>query len=196
MLHRAGTGTGNHCYRPQRSWQGYVFTGMCDSVHRHPPEQKPPPPQSMLGDTVNTQVLHILLECNLVFYCACPSPWSGLGPVQCVGAITPMTSSVGGKNFQHQNCMGIKPVSPCSLFVTMIAQPWSFCTGNTSISSVRAFWAWIHPCKPHSVLITGRKNNSWQHIANCGYLGHDVILNVREMAYVVIRSRIRHVPEV
>ena len=92
--------------------QGYVFTGMCDSVHRgvsvsvhagiphhtppradSPQEQTPPgsrypleqtPPlgadtllgadtplplphwQSMLGDTVNTQVVCILLECNLV----------------------------------------------------------------------------------------------------------------------------------
>ena len=92
-------------YRPQRSFgkvmflppatklgQGYVFTGVCDSVHRggvclsacydtttpleqththpeqatplrsrHPPEQTPPA-QSMLGDTVNRQAVHILLE--------------------------------------------------------------------------------------------------------------------------------------
>ena len=68
--------------------QGYVFTGVCDSVHRGgiclsacwdttPQEQMrpsrhpastdtPPPPQSMLGDTVNARAVRILLECNLV----------------------------------------------------------------------------------------------------------------------------------
>ena len=90
--------------------QGYVFTGVCDSVHRggawsatvhagippppleqtprsrqtppwsRPPEQTPspgkqtspqgadtpPPPKSMLGDTVNARAVRILLECNLV----------------------------------------------------------------------------------------------------------------------------------
>ena len=103
--------------------QGYVFTGVCDSVHRgggglpqcmlgyhtpqsrHPREQTPPPradtppgadhppgsrhppgadtpgsrhtppgsdtppAQSMLGDTVNTRAVRILLECNLVLFC-------------------------------------------------------------------------------------------------------------------------------
>ena len=99
-------------YRPQRSWgkvifsqasvipsatklgQGYIFTGVCDSVHRggsasvhagiphtpppgpgrHPPRTRyppgpgtpPPPEQSILGDTVNEQAVCILLECNLV----------------------------------------------------------------------------------------------------------------------------------
>ena len=72
--------------------QGYVFTGVCNSVHRggclpqcmlgyhtpqeqtppgrrHPPwEQTPPPAQSMLGDTVNAREVRILLECNLVFF--------------------------------------------------------------------------------------------------------------------------------
>ena len=51
-------------------------------------------------------------------------------------------------------------------------------------------------CKPRSVSITGRKNNSRQHVANCGYPGCDVISNIREMAYAVICSQIRHVPEV
>ena len=76
--------------------QGYVFTGVCDSVHRggvcisacwdtttplgadpprsrhppgirHPPgADTSPPAQSMLGDTVNTRAVRILLECNLV----------------------------------------------------------------------------------------------------------------------------------
>ena len=32
-----------------------------------PQEQAPPPVQSMLGDTVNTRVVRILLECNLVW---------------------------------------------------------------------------------------------------------------------------------
>ena len=67
--------------------QGYIFTGMCDSVHMggsasvhagilHPPEQAPPqdqaptpPAQSMLGDMVNARVVRILLECNLVKHC-------------------------------------------------------------------------------------------------------------------------------
>ena len=52
-----GTDTGNHCYRPQRSCgQGYVFTRVCDSVHRgglragrppwtreNPPSKEEPP---------------------------------------------------------------------------------------------------------------------------------------------------------
>ena len=80
--------------------------------------------------------------------------------------------------------------------VTAIAQPWPFCTGNTGISSVQAFWAWIRPCKHCGVLITGGKSNSRQRVANCGYPGRDVILNVWEMAYAVIRNRICHVPEV
>ena len=70
--------------------QGYIFTGVCDSVHRgfclstrwdttprpgrHPPgtRQAPPGPgshpleQSILGDTVNERVV-FLLECNLVY---------------------------------------------------------------------------------------------------------------------------------
>ena len=70
--------------------QGYIFTGVCHSVNRgvcgadtpgadtpwsrhplreqtSPPEQTPPPQeQSMLRDTVNTRVVRILLECNLV----------------------------------------------------------------------------------------------------------------------------------
>ena len=60
--------------------QGYVFTGVCDSVHRgggvpdqvHPPTgytprtRYTPPAQSMLGDTVNARTVRILLECNLV----------------------------------------------------------------------------------------------------------------------------------
>ena len=32
----------------------------------HPPDHVPPPVQSMLGDTVNTRAVRILLECNLV----------------------------------------------------------------------------------------------------------------------------------
>ena len=64
--------------------QGYIFTGVCDSVprgglpqymlgcHTPLPEQTPPEPgippaQSMLGGTVNAQAVCILLECNLVF---------------------------------------------------------------------------------------------------------------------------------
>ena len=70
--------------------QGYVFTGVCDSVNgggclpqrmlgyppgsRHPPTadtppgaDTPTPAQSMLGDTVNARAVHILLECNLVY---------------------------------------------------------------------------------------------------------------------------------
>ena len=64
--------------------QGYVFTGVCDSVHRgfclsacwdttHPGSRHPlrsrhpfPPEQTMLGDTVNARAVRILLECNLV----------------------------------------------------------------------------------------------------------------------------------
>ena len=73
---------------PTKLGQGYVFTGMCDSVHgggvclsacwdttpqsRHPPgadtppRSRHPPLQSMLGDTVNARAVRILLECNLV----------------------------------------------------------------------------------------------------------------------------------
>ena len=49
-----------------------------DQVHPLPEQTHPPPPtQSMLGDMVNTQVVRILLECNLVqsfqFQCSvCP----------------------------------------------------------------------------------------------------------------------------
>ena len=70
--------------------QGYIFTGVCDSVNRgvclsacwdtprsrHPPgadtprEQTPPLPQSMLRDTVNARAVRILLECNLVNVCS------------------------------------------------------------------------------------------------------------------------------
>ena len=46
-----------------------------------PPEQTPPPgpgtplpAQYMLGDTVNKRAVCILLECNLVFYCALSMP--------------------------------------------------------------------------------------------------------------------------
>ena len=80
--------------------------------------------------------------------------------------------------------------------VMVIAQSWPFCTGNTCISSVQAFWAQIQPCKHCGVSIMGRKSNSRQCIANCGYPGCDIISNVQEMAYVVIHSRICHVPEV
>ena len=31
-----------------------------------PPQEQTPPAQSMLGDTVNTRAVRILLECNLV----------------------------------------------------------------------------------------------------------------------------------
>ena len=94
--------------------QGNIFTGICDSVclsaswdtapprsrhpspreadtHREqappeadPPQKQTPPAQSMLGDMVNAQVVRILLECNLVFYCAGPVPCAapGSGPVQ------------------------------------------------------------------------------------------------------------------
>ena len=72
----------------------------------------------------------------------------------------------------------------------------TFCTGKTGILGVRALRAWVRPCKHHSVSITGRKSNSQQCVANCGCLGCDVISNVWEMAYAVIRSRIRHDPEV
>ena len=64
--------------------QGYIFTGVCDSVNRgvclsacwdtprsrHPLEQTPPLPQSMLRDTVNARAVRILLECNLVNVCS------------------------------------------------------------------------------------------------------------------------------
>ena len=78
-------------YRPQRSCgQGYVFTRVCDSVHRGsasvhagkpPPRQtplrsRPPPPRE--GDTpqesrpppdmVNERLVRILLECILVYF--------------------------------------------------------------------------------------------------------------------------------
>ena len=58
--------------------QGYVFAGVCDSVHGGsasvhagmlgypPPGAGTPPAQSMLGDTVNARAVRILLECNLV----------------------------------------------------------------------------------------------------------------------------------
>ena len=75
-----------NCYRPQRSCgQGYVFTGVCDSVHRGgvsgepprtrqtpprtrqtPPDQGEPPPGRRLQHTVNERPVRILLECNLV----------------------------------------------------------------------------------------------------------------------------------
>ena len=75
--------------------QGYIFTGVCDSVHiggsasvhagippprgpgtppdQDPPRSRPPRPgtpppvQSMLGHTVNARAVRILLECNLVW---------------------------------------------------------------------------------------------------------------------------------
>ena len=78
----------------------------------------------------------------------------------------------------------------------MVIAWWPLCTRNTGIPSVRAFRAQIRPCKHRGVSITGRKSNSWQCVANCGCPGRDVILNVREMAYAVIRSCIRHDPEV
>ena len=65
--------------------QGYVFTRVCDFVHRGesvsvhagippPPDQAPPrsrplpppPEQCMLEDAVNERAVRILLECNLV----------------------------------------------------------------------------------------------------------------------------------
>ena len=80
------------CYRPQRSWGKVMFSQACvilftggvsASVHAGIPpplgadtsradtpwEQTPPreqTPPSMLGDTVNTRAVRILLECNLV----------------------------------------------------------------------------------------------------------------------------------
>ena len=61
--------------------QGKIFTPVCHSVHRgggclsacwdtttrNPSRDHAPPAQSMLGDTVNTWAVRILLECNLVF---------------------------------------------------------------------------------------------------------------------------------
>ena len=58
--------------------QGYIFTGICDPVHRGgsalvhagilpPPARRHPPAQCMLGDTVNKQAVCILLECNSCF---------------------------------------------------------------------------------------------------------------------------------
>ena len=51
--------------------QGYVFTGVCDSVHRgvclSACWDTTPPAQSMLGDTVNALAVRILLECNLLY---------------------------------------------------------------------------------------------------------------------------------
>ena len=38
-----------------------------DQVHPTPQDQVHPPTQSMLGDTVNTRAVRILLECNLVW---------------------------------------------------------------------------------------------------------------------------------
>ena len=65
--------------------QRYVFTRVCDSVHRgrgvsgsvhagiHPPgadnpprSRHPPPVQRMLGDTGNKRAVRILLQCILV----------------------------------------------------------------------------------------------------------------------------------
>ena len=85
--------------------QGYVFTGVCDSVHgggstwpgtpprpgtppgpgtppqdQVPPRDQvhPPPAQSMLGDTVNARAVRILLECNLV--CFVITDWHPCSP--------------------------------------------------------------------------------------------------------------------
>ena len=67
-------GQGNF-YRPQRSSDKVIFSQVCvilftggsASVHaRNPPQTRHPSPvQSMLGDTVNTRVVYILLQCNL-----------------------------------------------------------------------------------------------------------------------------------
>ena len=92
--------------------------------------------------------------------------------------------------FIYRNILELSLVA----YVTVIAQPWPFCTGNTGIPSVRAFWAQIRPCKHHSVSIMRRESNSRQCIANCGCPGRDIISNVQEMAYAVIRSRIRPCP--
>ena len=54
----------------------------------------------------------------------------------------------------------------------------------------------IQSHKHRGMSIMGWKSNSWQRIANRGCPGHDVISKVQEMAYAVIRSRIRHDPEV
>ena len=71
-------------YRPQRSCgQGYVFTRVCDSVHRgggSPGRETPPdqadtpldqadtPPGSRLQNTVYERPVRILLECILVLW--------------------------------------------------------------------------------------------------------------------------------
>ena len=71
------TGTGCISLPPAtKLGQGYIFTGVCDSVHRgglpqcmlgyHTPRTRHPPAQSMLGNTVNARAVRILLECNLV----------------------------------------------------------------------------------------------------------------------------------
>ena len=60
--------------------QGYIFTGVCDSVNGggglpqcmlgyHPSGTDTPPAQNMLGDTVNVRAVRILLECNLILFC-------------------------------------------------------------------------------------------------------------------------------
>ena len=82
--------------------QGYIFTGVCDSVNgvclsacwdpprsRHPPRADTPPPvQSMLGDMVNVRVVRILLECNLVFSMLKYSPvWEILDPAMGLGVV-------------------------------------------------------------------------------------------------------------
>ena len=54
----------------------------------HPPraDMPPPgadtPPVSMLGDTVNVRAVRILLEGNLVSYCARPGPCAGSSTVR------------------------------------------------------------------------------------------------------------------
>ena len=80
--------------------QGYIFTGVCDSVHRGglpqcmlgycPPRTRQAPPlpqrQSILGDTVNDRAV---LECNLVQFTGGVSlvscPFQGVGMCRGLG---------------------------------------------------------------------------------------------------------------
>ena len=52
-----------------KKWEPWILlTGGGSTMTRYtPPDQVHPPAQSMLGDTVNTRAVRILLECILVY---------------------------------------------------------------------------------------------------------------------------------